>query len=203
MLSRCKKNQNFSGSLPQEPPPRLSHEPAAKLTAPPDPHLHFTITSWSFVMKKNIQKLNLCSKTDISKTTWIHPWNVVYLGTCVATIRFLVSLTNFNQCFTSILLKNIRKTFGFLIFSTGYRNETLVKNGLNKWKGWYFACYLCYKYCVINIYVIKFGEDSLYKRGRDMVCLSRPYRFKFFKGCLPKILLGPFLNTWTHILGDI
>ena len=28
-----------------------------------------------------------------------------------------------------------------------------------------------------------------------MVCLSRPYPFKFFKGCLPQILLGPFLNT--------
>ena len=28
-----------------------------------------------------------------------------------------------------------------------------------------------------------------------MVCLSRLYPFKFFKGCLPQILLGPFLNT--------
>ena len=27
-----------------------------------------------------------------------------------------------------------------------------------------------------------------------MVCLGRPYHFKFFKGCLPSILLGPFLN---------
>ena len=32
-----------------------------------------------------------------------------------------------------------------------------------------------------------------------MVCLSRPYHFKFFKGCLPQILLSPFLNTLTHI----
>ena len=28
-----------------------------------------------------------------------------------------------------------------------------------------------------------------------MVC--RPYPFKFFKGCLPQTLLGPFLNTWS------
>ena len=28
---------------------------------------------------------------------------------------------------------------------------------------------------------------------------SRPYPFKFFKGCLPQILLGPFLNTLSHI----
>ena len=32
-----------------------------------------------------------------------------------------------------------------------------------------------------------------------MVCLSKPYHFKFFKSCLPQILLGPFLNTLTHI----
>ena len=30
-------------------------------------------------------------------------------------------------------------------------------------------------------------------------CLSRPYPYKFFKGYLPQILLGPFLNTWTHL----
>ena len=31
-------------------------------------------------------------------------------------------------------------------------------------------------------------------------CLSRPYSFKYFKGCLPQILLGPFLNTLSHIV---
>ena len=33
----------------------------------------------------------------------------------------------------------------------------------------------------------------------DTVCLSRPHHFKFFKGCLPQILLGPFLNTLSKI----
>ena len=46
---------------------------------------------------------------------------------------------------------------------------------------------------------VKFVEDSLQKNLRDIVCLSKPYPFKFFKGCLPQILLGPFLNTWTHL----
>ena len=32
-----------------------------------------------------------------------------------------------------------------------------------------------------------------------MVCLSRPYNFKFFKGCLPQILLAPVLNTLTNM----
>ena len=33
-----------------------------------------------------------------------------------------------------------------------------------------------------------------------MVCFGRPYHFRFFKGCLSKTLLGPFLNTLTHIM---
>ena len=31
-------------------------------------------------------------------------------------------------------------------------------------------------------------------------CLSRPYHFKFFKGCLQQILLGPFLNTLSQMI---
>ena len=33
-----------------------------------------------------------------------------------------------------------------------------------------------------------------------MVSLSRPYPFKFFKDCLPQILLAPFLNTLSHTM---
>ena len=33
-----------------------------------------------------------------------------------------------------------------------------------------------------------------------MACLSRTYHFKSFKGCLPHILLGPFLKTLTQML---
>ena len=29
---------------------------------------------------------------------------------------------------------------------------------------------------------------------------SRMDQTRFFKGCLPQILLGPFLNTWTQLL---
>ena len=37
----------------------------------------------------------------------------------------------------------------------------------------------------------------------DMVYLSRPYIFNFFKGCLPQILLGPFLNFLSHLYAKI
>ena len=37
-------------------------------------------------------------------------------------------------------------------------------------------------------------KENLWKTA-----FSRPYPIKFFKGCLPQILLGPFLNTWAQI----
>ena len=48
---------------------------------------------------------------------------------------------------------------------------------------------------------VNFLEHSLPKIWRDIiVCLSRPYPFfKFFKTCLPQILLGPFLNALYHL----
>ena len=36
--------------------------------------------------------------------------------------------------------------------------------------------------------------------GRLYPCLSRPYPFKLFKGCLPQILLAPLLNTLSHLI---
>ena len=37
---------------------------------------------------------------------------------------------------------------------------------------------------------------ATYQIRRD-VCLGRSYHFRWYKGCLPQILLGPFLNTLT------
>ena len=47
---------------------------------------------------------------------------------------------------------------------------------------------------------LNFVEDRLWKSWSNMVWLSRPHHFKFFKDCLPQILRGPFLNTLTHML---
>ena len=46
----------------------------------------------------------------------------------------------------------------------------------------------------------KLVENSLYKIWKDMVCLSTPYHVKRFEGCLPQILLGPFLNILTQMI---
>ena len=44
-----------------------------------------------------------------------------------------------------------------------------------------------------------------FKNGSSKICGRQPlknskwHHFKFFKGCLPQVLLGPFLNTLTQI----
>ena len=54
------------------------------------------------------------------------------------------------------------------------------------------------------LYAVKFGlrysrmdQVNLWKRVFKK--LGRPYHFKFLKGCLPQILLGPLLNTLYQI----
>ena len=41
---------------------------------------------------------------------------------------------------------------------------------------------------------VKFVDDQI----KCKIWSGRPHRFKFFQGCLPQTLLGPFLNTLTH-----
>ena len=49
---------------------------------------------------------------------------------------------------------------------------------------------------------LNFMWVKVFKDGPIKICgrqpLGRPYHFTFFKGCLPQILLGPFLNTLTY-----
>ena len=79
------KAQNFSGPLPQEPPPRLHHEPTAELTATPDPQQHFTITlSWNRTFKNSI----FVQKTDSSKIAWIK---------CLIMYIFITKYSIFND----------------------------------------------------------------------------------------------------------
>ena len=44
--------------------------------------------------------------------------------------------------------------------------------------------------------------DKVFKNGPSKICGRQPlpYPFKLFKGYLPQILPGPFLNTWTHMI---
>ena len=58
--------------------------------------------------------------------------------------------------------------------------------------------------CLVND-LVDFLELPLFINAffsLNMGNLSRPYPFKIFKGCFPQFLLGPLLNTLSHILLD-
>ena len=65
--------QKRLGAWPPEPPIGFWQRPIAKLTVPPDPNIQCRIILWFFFTNYNIHKLNLLSKTDISKIAWINP----------------------------------------------------------------------------------------------------------------------------------
>ena len=48
---------------------------------------------------------------------------------------------------------------------------------------------------IITLHLPTFRDERRHCDRIDMVSLNRPYHFRFFKGCLPQILLGPFLNN--------
>ena len=70
----------------------------------------------------------------------------------------------------------------------GFRSGNFTKNVL---------------FCIL-VNVFKNGLSEISGRQPftkfEMICVSRPYHFKFFKDRLPQVLLGWFLNTLTHML---
>ena len=56
-------------------------------------------------------------------------------------------------------------------------------------------------------YIQEWTKENLWKAAfkkfeviwSALVCLGKPYHFTFFKGCLPQIILSPFLNTLCHV----
>ena len=86
--------------------------------------------------------------------------------------------------FSSILICFFVSQFQFLLnvlFTFNLRPVSKGNKMVRRRFGLLFTCEAMYS----RVGQVKFVEDSL----------SRPYPFKFFKGCLLQILLGPFLNT--------
>ena len=65
-----------------------------------------------------------------------------------------------------------------------------IGNYLPAWVGWI---------CVTSMKILTMILEPWYAIIGWKICLSRQYLFTFFKGCLLQILLGPFLNTLTHV----
>ena len=66
-------------------------------------------------------------------------------------------------------------------------------------------------YTVKNLFFCTCIRDKVFKSGPSKICGRQPLKnlkryglpeadFKYFKGCLPKILLGPLLNALSHLL---
>ena len=93
-------------------------------------------------------------------------------------------------------LLNVLCTFNLRPVSTGYSTQHCHLKMLDKWK----KC--VDKGKVFGTLSKAFGSRHSRMEQLKFVedWLSRPYHFKFFKGCLPQILLGPFLNSWTHLI---
>ena len=47
---------------------------------------------------------------------------------------------------------------------------------------------------------VNFWKTAFKKFEGAWSALSKPHPLKFFKGCLPQSLLGPFLNTLSHLM---
>ena len=57
-----------------------------------------------------------------------------------------------------------------------------------------------FTFFVMKILVIFTKQSKIFIiLANNMGCLSEPYLFNFFRGCLLQILLGTFLNTLDHI----
>ena len=100
---------NFWEVLPPPSPPLIRGRGGP--TMPTDPHINCRIILWLFFTKYNIQKFNLLSKTDISKTAWINPWCCFAFLEQVACQYWLYHFFLF--LLASILEKVIAKTKWF------------------------------------------------------------------------------------------
>ena len=95
--------------------------------------------------------------------------------------------------------RGLMQTFFKWIFQEMFIKSAL---GTNQLWGW-FPKILVWQY-QMGQSIQEWTKQNLWKtafKKSEGLCsaLSRPWPFEFFKGCLPKIVLGPFLNALTHL----
>ena len=86
-----------------------------------------------------------------------------------------------------------------------YRTRPVAWNGLNSTTNTLYTsiCPGVSDLAIPNIgqSIEEWTKWNLWKTAFKTACLSKRYHFKFFKGYLPQISLGPFFNTLSHVLG--
>ena len=115
-------------------------------------------------------------------------------------LKFRRKLKN-RMCVLNIILTTLPSNATLLLFQPAFANFQIVFFDLIKYKPRFISNIPKMWFFISNgsgytrMGLVKFAGEI----WRDMICLDRPYHFKFFKGCYPQILLGPFLNTVTKI----
>ena len=111
---------------------------------------------------------------DSLNSTFIHLFPILHFHIpywCFQGMFSRVWKCLFNVCLKNWLLKS------FSVFSNGLNGSG--KSRMNQ---------------------VKFVEDSFLNIWSNMVCLNRPYHFKFVKSCFPQILLNHSWIPWFKCL---
>ena len=153
-------------------------------------------------------------------------WNCAHVLSLAMPTKMIRKLYFLNRQILRKQNKNKTKKIHAQIFRHCYVQHMFKMSGKNSkpyfsWRSWKFSIFKQKTWFLIknkslsklrdNIWdkVFKNGPSKIcgrqpiknlkeYSLVRGLVCLSRPYPFKFFKGCLLQILLGPFFNTVPH-----
>ena len=85
----------------------------------------------------------------------------------------------------STTIKTLKKEVDFISLVLIFKNIMSKTNNFKIFR----------KKKTMKMFAMLRGTGTKYSRMEQL--LSRPYYFKFLKGCLPQISLGPFLNALT------
>ena len=105
------------------------------------------------------------------------------------------------------ILRILSFTFSFFLPSFFYLFDLHMGQSVQEWTKYNLRKTAFKKFEVMSFQIISITTISLQITTISLHILpyhfkffkSRPYHFKFFKSCLPRISLGPSLNTLSHL----
>ena len=118
--------------------------------------------------------------------------------TALAKVQFLVKRLDTRLC----LHPNLRFFLIFLHFQIFHKNLRSLRSEVAQQEHAYSNIIYLFIYLFIFLFIyFHYGRQPLknlkwYGLPQQTISLH----FKFFKGCLPQILLGPFLKTLIHLI---
>ena len=138
------------------------------------------------------------TRIKITLPTFVPSPDKTLIKVFLASMWRLQQLTTFHT--TGVSLYPLKTS----LFPRGTKKDQWQEMGSNiryyKMTSTKFGLGFCNSKCIIWVKVFKNWPSKICDRQplKILKLWSRPYHFKFFKGCLPQMLLGPFLNTLTH-----